>query len=310
MGLFNRLLGKHSRPAEASGPSSAPAAAATPWWVAEDEWRSWDAPLSIVAGESRYMPALLALAGPPRPEGWLVPVEAELLREPNNEHDGDAIAVLINGRKVGYIDAEACAELAEQLDGAGDNARLSGLPALIRGGRPGKPNLGVMLWLNHPDVASSFPGIDWDEMADQFTAPSWPPTADEGLHESPASAVVTGAEPLRERAPTTREPRLPPLKDHFTEYVDDVKELKRRGRLDDAEQLLLSLIDATEAEARTEGLGVAPWYYEQLAIVRRRVGDIPGEVEILERFARQPHSPGGSTPELLERLTRARSKLS
>ncbi len=102
------------------------------------------------------------------------------------------------------------------------------------------------------------------------------------------------------------EPREPPLTEHYSAYVRDVKELKRRKEHGRAEVLLLALIEATEAESRAEGCGVAPWYYEQLAIVRRKRGDLDGEVAILERFAAKPHAPGVSPPKLLARLDDAK----
>lgn len=42
---------------------------------------------------------------------------------------------------------------------------------------------------------------------------------------------------------------------HYTEYVDDVKRLKRDGRVDDVESLLLMLVEATEEEDRYERMG-------------------------------------------------------
>jgi hypothetical protein len=41
---------------------------------------------------------------------------------------------------------------------------------------------------------------------------------------------------------------------HYTEYVEQVKGLKRAGRLDEAEKLLLKLVDAVEEEARVGGV--------------------------------------------------------
>lgn len=99
----------------------------------------------------------------------------------------------------------------------------------------------------------------------------------------------------------------PPLTEHFTRYVEDVKELKRRGRLGDAETLLTALIAAVEDECRRENRGVAPGYYEQLAIVRRKRGDFEGEIAILERFAAQRHAPGMKPDRLLQRLKTARA---
>ena len=66
--------------------------------------------------------------------------------------------------------------------------------------------------------------------------------------------------------------------------------------------MLLELVKATEDEAMVERWGVAPWYYEQLAILYRKRRDPLREVEILERFARQEHAGGVMPPELLARL--------
>ena len=41
-------------------------------------------------------------------------------------------------------------------------------------------------------------------------------------------------------------------------------------------------------------MGVAPWYYEQLAIIYRKRKDYLKEIEVLERFAKQKHAPGAS----------------
>ena len=44
---------------------------------------------------------------------------------------------------------------------------------------------------------------------------------------------------------------------HFTEYVEEVQQLKRDGELNQAEKLLLRLVDATEAENSINHWGVA-----------------------------------------------------
>lgn len=93
---------------------------------------------------------------------------------------------------------------------------------------------------------------------------------------------------------------------HYTEYVETIKILKREGQDDAAEKLLLKLLDTIELEAASEGFGVAPWYYEQLAIIYRKRKDYLKEIKILERFAKQKHAPGASSSKLLERLEKAR----
>lgn len=57
--------------------------------------------------------------------------------------------------------------------------------------------------------------------------------------------------------------------------------------------------------AQAEGWGVAPWYYEQLAIGYRKRNDIRSEIAVLERFAGQQRAPGATPPQLLERLAEA-----
>ena len=97
--------------------------------------------------------------------------------------------------------------------------------------------------------------------------------------------------------------------ERFTAYVDQVKLLKREEQHDEAIALLLKLIAATEAESRESGeaSGVAPWYYEQLAIIYRKDKRIADEVAILERYERQSKAPGVGPQRLAERLTKARA---
>ena len=93
---------------------------------------------------------------------------------------------------------------------------------------------------------------------------------------------------------------------HFTTYVSDVAELKKQDRFEELESLLLELVAATEAENKVQKLGVAPWYYEELAKLYRKQKDYVKEVAILERFAKQKHAPGVKPQQLLERLEKAR----
>ena len=92
---------------------------------------------------------------------------------------------------------------------------------------------------------------------------------------------------------------------HYTAYVATVEQLKRNGRLGEAEVLLLGLIEATEREDSTDQNGVAPWYYEQLAIIYRKEHRYADEVAILSRFADQRHAPGAGPSKLASRLEKA-----
>lgn len=94
---------------------------------------------------------------------------------------------------------------------------------------------------------------------------------------------------------------------HFTTWVDTVKELKRQGDTVEAVSLLGHLVEATEAESRDDHRGVAPWYYEQLAILYRKAGNNVAEVAILERYESQQPAPGAGPAKLAARLTQARA---
>jgi hypothetical protein len=96
---------------------------------------------------------------------------------------------------------------------------------------------------------------------------------------------------------------------HFTTYVFDVKELKKAEKPIEAEQLLLELVEATEEENRVDKLGVAPWYYEELAKLYRKNKEYAKEVSILERYSAQRHAKGVKPKKLIERLEKAKELL-
>ena len=55
-------------------------------------------------------------------------------------------------------------------------------------------------------------------------------------------------------------------------------------------------------------VGVAPWYYEQVAILRAKKKDLEGAIAILERYERQVKAPGTGPQRLAQRLSQLRSK--
>ena len=98
--------------------------------------------------------------------------------------------------------------------------------------------------------------------------------------------------------------------EHFTSYVEQIKQLKREKRHQEAIELLLKIINATESESKVGGLGVAPGYYEDLAIIYRKEKRFSDEVAILERYEAQPKAHGALPRVLAERLVKARELVS
>jgi len=97
---------------------------------------------------------------------------------------------------------------------------------------------------------------------------------------------------------------------HYSAFVDEVKALKRAQDHDAAAGLLLRLIDAVEEESRVGGkeCAVAPWYYEQLAIIYRKEKDYKNEASVLRRYVLQHKGKRDKPSEtVMVRLKKAQS---
>ena len=90
-------------------------------------------------------------------------------------------------------------------------------------------------------------------------------------------------------------------------YDETIRELKKSGRLEECDLLLVGLIESLEAYSEKTGGSLSPRYHEQLAIVRRKRKDVEGEVAALERYFAHPDCL--SSQPLLARLEKARARL-
>ena len=88
---------------------------------------------------------------------------------------------------------------------------------------------------------------------------------------------------------------------YFNEWYGEVERLREIGDDQDAVNLLLDMLAATEAEAQADGSYVAPQPYEALARILHDRGDAESELSILERFYRQERPGGAVAVRLLER---------
>lgn len=93
-------------------------------------------------------------------------------------------------------------------------------------------------------------------------------------------------------------------------HTETIRELERNGDTKEAISLLLECVEATEQQAEANGMGVAPWYYERLAIIYRKQKQIEKELDILERYDAQPKAKGAKPKKLAERLQKVREKVS
>ena len=224
-----------------------------------------------VVGESHYQSALSQMRRRcvPGAEGRpSFPVT--LVREPDNPYDEHAVAVMSAVGCVGYLPRENALRYGPTLQALQrDGYAGASCRALLNGGKRDRPSFGATLCVAYPEDCELHLGLRSEE------------------DDKPTTGRVRGR--------------------HYTDYVEDVKSLRRSSQDESAERLLLELIDATEEEARLCGMGVAPWYYEQLGIIYRKRKDHTAEVAILERYARQPPAPGAGATKLAERLAKAQA---
>lgn len=246
----------------------------------------WDAPEIAEVGAMICRVAGVSYRSSDLQQDDFSPGRPLLLRpEPDNPHDRNAVGVWDQaGRiQVGFVPREQAPQVAAKFRRG--NALGAVVLQELRASRDGERVALVLLVCPLGQVTL--------EIED---------SADDG---SLTGGDARAARPNRSSEPGSVRDR------HYTEYVETVKALRREGSVEEAEHLLLELVDATEAEARAQGSGwgVAPWYYEQLAILYRKQGSPEKEVAILERYAAQQHARGASPPKLLARLEKAKSRL-
>ena len=87
-----------------------------------------------VVGESNYQPALTAVTGGRIAGSEGIFCEAELVPESKNKFDSMAVAVIVNGRKVGYLARSDAREFRDRLADAGLSGQATVCQAMIRGG--------------------------------------------------------------------------------------------------------------------------------------------------------------------------------
>jgi hypothetical protein len=142
-------------------------------WMHELAWAEWDPPDGLVVGESHHFDGIAPCVGPPRQQGYWIPVTVTFRREPSNPYDGNAIMAIVNARLVGYINRPRAAEVAPLMDATGvSEFELAGV---IIGGFlnddsewPERNSFGVFVWLDKR--VSAAPPI-----APSREARAWPP---------------------------------------------------------------------------------------------------------------------------------------
>lgn len=203
-------------------------------------------------------------------DGGMLEAPAELVPEPDNPVDPNAIAVHVNGERIGYLPGGIAERMSTRRGGV--------LPATVQ------------LWA--AEQARKLRVIGW--VAYGSGQVRWPHT----LANPPA---ITTAQATAERIASTRrmvddaltstsKERAQSMREgmvgdyHFLETVEPIKQLKREGRYEEALTLCYGAIAAAERAA--EGRSPALFYTEQAAIIHRKLGQRDKEAAVLQRWLR------------------------
>jgi hypothetical protein len=99
-----------------------------------------------VVGESHYQPALRAVTGTAIEEAVEAEHFAELVPEPSNPYDPNAVKVLIDGRKIGHLSRENAVRFGPKIKAMAERGKPLICSCFV-GCAPetGNPNIGVSL---------------------------------------------------------------------------------------------------------------------------------------------------------------------
>ena len=87
-----------------------------------------------VVDAASHQDAFVAICGPRTPEGHDVRILAQLVPEPANPHDANAIAVFALGQRVGYLSPEDAKSLGGTVARTISKRTVATCHAVIRGG--------------------------------------------------------------------------------------------------------------------------------------------------------------------------------
>ncbi len=190
-----------------------------------------------------------------------------LQREPDNKSDPSAIAVHVEGERIGYLPGYVAARVDLSAGGARAVAVQIFAELLPKG-------LRAEAWAWLPDTA---PEWEWS----RTNRPPLQSRAKAAAHQATIDRMVADAlAGGGARGASFAEGMVNGV--HYLQLVEPIKQLKREDRLGDALVLCTAAIQG--AEAAREGREPAPWYTEQAAIIYRKLGRREDEIAVLRRW--------------------------
>ncbi|MFF1877499.1 HIRAN domain-containing protein [Leifsonia sp. NPDC058230] len=207
-----------------------------------------------------------------RAEGGVTMQQAQLVPEPTNQYDRNAVKVVIRGEHVGYVPADFSARVA------------SACKRLTRGSVAVVP---ARVWARvdggtwRARVTLAFTGTSEDE---QDYAAQRVEMEERDAQRAADIAQKAAVRETRESAKLARRGAGTVRGEYWTTWKPSIAELKRQQRLEEARSFLAECREAAARESAVTGEVADPWPTEQLAAVVRRLGDRVGELAILEEY--------------------------
>lgn len=200
-------------------------------------------------------------------DGGYLELPGSLQREPDNKADPNAVAVIVEGERIGYLPGYAV-DVA-QISKVGARAvRVQIFTEMLPKGLRAE----AWAWLG-----SKAPQWEWSEKKrPPMSSKAKAKASHDGSSQMVREALAGGGS----RAAEFRAGMVNGV--HYLELVEPIKQLKREGRLEEA--LALSLAAIEGAEGGRDGREPAPFYTEQAAIIYRKLGRRDDEIAVLKRW--------------------------
>lgn len=200
-------------------------------------------------------------------EGGYIETGGTLQREPDNQADPHAVAVHVEGEKIGYLPGYL-AKLIDLSTSGAREAQVQIFTELLPEG------VGAEAWAW---LAKGPAQWQWSEA----NRPPLSSGAKVAAHQQDIDRMVADAlSGGGARAESFERGMVAGV--HYLQLVEPIKQLKREGRLEEALTLCYAAIEG--AEGNREGLEPAPWYTEQAAIIHRKLGQRGEEITVLTRW--------------------------
>lgn len=214
-------------------------------------------------------------------DGGYLELVGALHREPDNSADPRAVAVHVDGERIGYLPGHVARAIRLP-----DKSARSVPVQIFTEAVPKGLRAEAWAWLGQ-----GAPQWEWSR---EHRPPMSPREKAQTHHRDTTERVAKALADGGHHAAEIRAGMVDGV--HFLELVEPIKQLKREGRLDEALELCYIAIEGVEG---SPSYGGAPpmWYTEQAAIIHRKLKQRDQEIAVLERWLRvcPPERRAGST---------------